>query len=104
MGRAALLALALLSLPGAAAPSGRRLAVVDLATPPTMVGLGFQLTQAVVEAARGQGYLVLQPGELRKALGEDKYRELANCGPTPACAAGKLAGFLSPDRAVVGTL
>jgi len=102
--RAALLALALLSLPGAAAPSGRRLAVVDLATPPTMVGLGFQLTQAVADAARAQGYVVFQPGEVRKSLGEDKYKELMNCGAVPACASAKLAGFFTADRAVLGTL
>ena len=104
MSRAALLALALLSLPVAAAPSGRRLAVVDLATPPTMVGLGFQLTQVVVDAAREQGYQLLQPGDLRKALGEDRYRELMGCGAVPACAGAKLAGFFTPDRAVLGTL
>lgn len=104
MPRAALLALALLSTPVAAAPSGRQLAVVDLATPPTMVGLGFQLTQAVVDAARAQGYLVVQPGDIRKALGEDRYRELVSCGPAPACASARLAGSFPADRAVLGSL
>lgn len=97
--------LALLSIPGAAAPSGgKRLAVVDLATPPTMVGLGFQLTQAVVDAAREQGYVTIQPGEVRKGLGEDKYKELTNCGPSPACAAAKMTGLFTADRAVLGSL
>ncbi len=103
MPRAALLALALLSLPAAAAPSGRKLAVVDLATPPTMVGLGFQLTQVVTDAAREQGYQVTLPGEIRKSLGEDRYRELVGCGPAPACAASRLGTF-GADRAVLGAL
>src|SRR5262245_49236380 len=104
MPRAALLALALLSTPGAAAPSGRRLAVVDLATPPTMVGLGVQLTQAVVEAARAQGYSVVPPGEIRKALGEDGYKELERCGASPDCFTQKVAGRFAADRAVLGSL
>lgn len=102
MPRAALLALALLSLPGAAAPSGR-LAVVDIATPPTMVGLGIQLTQAVGDAARKQGYSVVGSGDIRKALGADRYQELVDCGPSAACAASRLTG-LRADRAVLGSL
>src|SRR5687767_8672452 len=103
MSRAAPLALALLSAQAAAAGPGRRLAVVDLATPPSMVGLGFQVTQAVLDAARAQGLVVLAPGDLRKTMGEEKYTELTNCGPVPACVTSKLGTF-SADRAVLGAL
>jgi len=104
MPRAALLALSFLSSTVAAAPSGRRLAVVDLATPPTMVGLGAQIAQEVVDAARGQGYQVVAPGDIRKALGEDRYRELTECGAAPACVGAKLSGVVAADRVVLGTL
>lgn len=103
MARAASLALALLSAQAAAAGSGRRLAVVDLATPPSMVGLGFQVSQAVVDAARTAGLVVLPPAELRKTMGEEKYTDLTNCGPVPACVSGKLGTF-SADQAVLGAL
>lgn len=68
-----------------------------------MVGLGFQVTQAVVDAARAQGFVVVPPGDLRKTMGEEKYTELTNCGPAPACVSGKLGTF-SADRAVLGAL
>lgn len=95
------LALALLA---ASAPAGvKRLAVVDLVTPPTLMGLGAQVTQAIVHAATKQGYTVLRPERIQSALGAKKYQELQACGSTPSCVASRL-GALGSDRAIVGSL
>lgn len=93
-----------LTLLAAAGPAGgKRLAVVELATPPTMIGLGAQVTQAIVQAAEQQGYTVIGPDQIRQAIGNKVYAELQACGSGVACASGKL-GIVAPDRAILGSL
>lgn len=81
----------------------KRLAVVDLATPPTMTGLGAQVTQNILTTAQGQGYAVTAPDAVRAQLGEQRYGELLQCNGKPACVAAKVNG-LAADRVVVGSL
>src|SRR4051812_23133665 len=77
----------------------KRLAVVDLATPPTMTGLGNQVAQTVLKTAQEQGYSVTAPDELRSALGESLYNQLVLCVGKPVCLESKLAA-LKVDRVV----
>ncbi len=81
----------------------KRLAIVDLATPPTMIGLGSQVSATIQKAAKDQGYAVTSPDQLRTQLGEQLYNELVLCVGKPACVASKLAS-LKLDRAVAGSL
>ena len=87
----------------AAAQQGQRLAVVELDTPPEMIGLGAQLAKSVIEAAEAQGYTVTPPDVVRTQLGEERLKQLQRCGGLPACVQGKLQG-LDAQRAVVGSL
>ncbi len=92
--------LSLLALVAAASP---RLAVVDVDAPDLMMGLGAQVTRAVVTEARAQGPDVLGPEQLRAKLDERQYAQLKKCGGNVACVAQALEG-LGVDRAVVGRL
>lgn len=79
------------------------LAVVNVYTPPTMVGIGVQVTQTILEAAREEKVPVLLPDEIRAAIGERQYEELRACEGNPGCVQAKLVG-LKVDRAVLGSL
>lgn len=78
-------------------------AVVELATPPTMVGLGGQVALAVLAQAKALKLKALAPEELRTKLDPKTYALLAKCGPNPACVSTYLAP-LGLRRAVAGSL
>lgn len=102
MPRALATALLVFSIvPGALAE--RRLAVVELATPPSMVALGAQVTRTVLRVAAEQKYKVIAPDEIRARLGEARFRELQECAERVACISAKLRG-IAVDRAVLGSL
>ena len=80
-----------------------RLAVVELSTPPNMVGLGSQLTRLLVEDAQRQGYQVIPR---RRSSGCCDPRRCCSSRTAPgrsACVAANLAD-VAADRAVVGSL
>lgn len=83
--------------------TGRTLAVVDVHSPPSMMGIAAQVTQAILSAAREQGYQVIAPETLRAELGAKTYEELQKCGGQPICVATRL-GRSGAERIVLGTL
>lgn len=84
----------------AAAP---KVAIVEVDAPDLMMGLGAQVTRALVSEAEAQHLEHLPPEELRKQLDAKKYEELRKCGGKAACVAQSLEG-LGLERAVVGWL
>src|ERR1700737_3784363 len=94
-------ALLWLTVPTASAP--RRLAVVQLVTPPSMTGLGAQVTQIILRHGAAQNFLVLSPEEIRLKLGESAHREVLDCGLRAACLASRLQP-LNVEFAAVGSL
>lgn len=82
---------------------GIRLAVVELDTPPTMMGLGGQVVQQVLTSAKTLGYLALPPDQVREKLGSHGAERVQKCEGRPRCVAGEL-GPLGVERAVVGRL
>lgn len=100
--RATPLVLMLLAAPSASA-APQRLAVVELATPPNMAGLGSQLTQIVLRAAQQQGYVIIPPDRIEATLGQKGLVQLQDCGGEPGCVAVQLSS-LPVTRAVVGSL
>ncbi len=73
-----------------------KLAVVDVTTPPAMLGLGAQIPQAVITEAKAQGYAILAPDDLLATLGVKPYEELQNCGGRAECIARRLRRNLRP--------
>lgn len=96
-----LVSFALLSSTSALAQ--KRLAVIDVSTPPDMMGLGAQVTQSVIRGAEAQGYTVNPPDNIRTQLGEKQYEQVQQCNGEPACVVAKLQGVVA-DRVVVGSL
>lgn len=90
----------LLAVVLAAAP---KLAVVEVDAPDLMMGLGAQVTRALVAEAQAQKYDVIAPEALRTKLDARKYDALRKCGGNVACVAQELSG-LGIQRAVVGKL
>lgn len=84
----------------AAAP---KVAIVDVDAPDLMMGLGAQVTRALVAEAEVQHLEHLPPDALRKQLDAKKYEALRQCRGRAACVAQGLEG-LGLDRAVVGSL
>ncbi|MGQ0506247.1 MAG: PEGA domain-containing protein [Myxococcaceae bacterium] len=81
----------------------KRLAVLDVSTPPFMMGLGNQVLQTVLSSAQEQGYKVTPPDEVRIAVGDKTYEDVLRCEGRPGCVTGKLSS-LKVDRIVVGSL
>lgn len=93
----------LILLPAVSLAQGKRLAVVELDTPPNMIGLGGQLAQSVITAAEAQGYRINSPESVRAQLGEERMKQVWACGGKSACVVSKLQGVVA-DRVVVGSL
>ncbi len=82
---------------------GPRTAIVDVDAPDLMMGLGAQVTRALISEAQAQKFDLVTPEELRLKLDARRYESLKKCGGKPACVAQELEG-LGIERAVVGQL
>lgn len=99
----ALFAASFAAIPQAAAQA-RRLAVVELASPPNLAGLGAKLTQDILAAAqKDPGLEVLDPAAVETVLGADMVTKLKGCIGKPECVAA-YTGDLFAERVVVGVL
>lgn len=95
-------AVLLLGLPSAALAQ-QKLAVVGVSTPPSMVGLGSQVSQNVLKTASALGLRATAPELIAAQLGDQQVQEAFNCGKDASCAVSKLQGVVA-DRAVLGSL
>ncbi len=86
------------------AASAPKLVVVELDTPPTLIGLAAQVTKAVMEEAHHTRTSFISPDEVREKLGPKAYATLVGCGGKSACAATALAPITLTGRAVIGSL
>lgn len=68
-----------------------------------MLGLGEQITLAVMAEAKAQGYPLMGPDDILATLGSQPYQDLQKCLGRAECISRKLEP-LGIDRAVVGTL
>lgn len=93
----------LILLPAFASAQGKRLAIVELDTPPNMMGLGAQVANSINDAAQAQGYRINSPESVHGQLGDERIKQVHLCGGKPACVASKLQG-VAADRVVVGSL
>lgn len=78
-------------------------AIVDVDAPELMMGLGAQVTRAIISEAQAQKLDVLLPDQVREKMDAHRYDALKKCGGNVACAAQELAG-LGVKRAVLGKL
>jgi hypothetical protein len=83
--------------------AGPKTAVVDVDAPDLMMGLGAQVTRAIVTEAKNQKFDLVTPDELRTKLDAKRYEQLKKCGGKAACVAQELES-LGIKRAVVGSL
>lgn len=87
----------------AIATAGPKTAVVDVDAPDLMMGLGAQVTRALVAEAQHQQFDLVTPEQLREKLDAKRYDGLKKCGGKVACVAQELES-LGIKRAVVGQL
>lgn len=80
-----------------------KIAIVEVDAPDVMMGLGAQVTRAIVTQAQAQKLDLFSPEELREKLDARRYASLKKCGGKVACAAQELEG-LGVERAVLGQL
>ncbi len=80
-----------------------KLAIVEVDAPDVMMGLGAQVTRAIVNEAQAQKLDLVTPDQLREKLDAKHYAALRKCGGRVACAAQELEA-LGVQRAVVGQL
>ena len=92
--------LALVTLVTAASP---KIAIVDVDAPDLMMGLGAQVTRAIITEAQAQKLDVMLPDQLRAKMDARRYESLKKCGGKTACVAQELES-LGVQRAVVGQL
>lgn len=92
--------LSVVALVAAAAP---KTAIVEVDAPELMMGLGAQVTRALVTEAQAQKLDVVTPDQLRDKLDAKHLELLKKCGGKPACVAQELES-LGIERAVVGQL
>ena len=79
------------------------LAVPELETPPTMIGLGGQVLKELETAALAEGYTLLRTGEVEAKLGREEMEKLRRCAGQPSCYVTRLRS-VGAQRAVVGSL
>ena len=80
-----------------------KIAIVEVDAPDVMMGLGAQVTRAIVTEAQAQKLDLITPEQLREKLDARHYAGLKKCGGKVACAAQELE-VLGVDRAVMGQL
>jgi hypothetical protein len=83
--------------------AGPKTAIVDVDAPELMMGLGAQVTRAIISEAQTQKLDVVLPDEVRGKMDAQRYDTLKKCGGNVACAAQEL-GSLGVKRAVLGKL
>ncbi|MFT3714226.1 MAG: PEGA domain-containing protein [Archangium sp.] len=83
--------------------AGPKTAVVDVDAPDLMMGLGAQVTRAIVTEAQAQKFDLVTPDDLRAKLDAKRYEQLKKCGGKAACVAQELES-LGIKRAVLGSL
>lgn len=93
-------ALSLVALVSGASP---RVAIVDVDAPDLMMGLGAQVTRALLTAAEAERLDVVTPDALRGQLEAAQYAQLKKCAGNVACAA-QLLSSVGVERAVLGQL
>ena len=87
-----------------AAPAAKgQVAVIELDTPGAMMGLGSQVVQEVVSAAKAQGYSVLAPEQVQERLGQQGAERLRKCAGQKSCVLANI-GPLGVDKVVFGQL
>jgi hypothetical protein len=94
---------ATLALALGASPAGK-IALIDLDTPPTMIGMGSQVGRSLQVAAAKEKLAVLTADELLARLGLKKYEELVKCGGKVACVAQGLSEVPEVTHAISGVL
>lgn len=93
----------LLLLPGYALAKSR-LAVVDLASPPSLLGMAGKITRLVADEASREGtYEVIDSNAVKLTLGDANVREIHKCAGAAACISSLVAP-LSVARIVVGNI
>jgi hypothetical protein len=80
-----------------------KIAIVDVDAPELMMGLGAQVTRAIVTEAQNQKLDVMLPEQVREKMDARRYESLKKCGANVACAAQELES-LGVKRAVLGKL
>ncbi|MDP1822441.1 MAG: PEGA domain-containing protein [Archangium sp.] len=83
--------------------AGPKIAIVDVDAPDLMMGLGAQVTRAIVTAAQAQKLDLMLPDQVREKMDARRYEALKKCGGKIACVAQELES-LGVQRAVVGQL
>lgn len=80
-----------------------KLAILDVDAPDLMMGLGAQVTRALITEAQAQKLDPMLPEELRAKMDARRYEALKKCGGNVACASQELES-LGVKRAVLGKL
>lgn len=80
-----------------------KIAIVDVDAPDLMIGLGAQVTRAIITVAQAQKLDVMLPEQVRAKMDARRYEALKKCGGRVACVAQELES-LGVQRAVVGQL
>ena len=83
--------------------AGPKLAIIDVDAPELMMGLGAQVTRAIVTEAQAQKLDVMLPEQVREKMDARRYESLKKCGGKVACVAQELES-LGVKRAVLGQL
>ena len=83
--------------------AGPKLAIIDVDAPELMMGLGAQVTRAIVTEAQAQKLDVMLPDQVREKMDARRYEALKKCGGRAACVAQELES-LGVKRAVLGQL
>ena len=80
-----------------------KIAIVDVDAPDLMMGLGAQVTRAIITEAQAQKLDVMLPEQVREKMDARRYEALKKCAGRVACAAQELES-LGVKRAVLGQL
>jgi hypothetical protein len=92
-----------LAVQATALAAPRKLAIVDLAAPPMMQGLGSLVTQSIVrQAQKDKQITVITPDQVKVTLGEKGVSAVRDCLGHADCVVER-AGALNANQVVVGT-
>ncbi|MBE2252046.1 MAG: PEGA domain-containing protein [Myxococcus sp.] len=83
--------------------AGDTFGVVDVDAADAMMGLGAQVTRAVIDGAHAQQLKVLDPDQLRALVTPEQYGALKKCRDNTACVSQALSGT-TVTRVITGAL